>query len=121
IMKFKSSVGLLLLAQLLGTVPSTPNMAQGADGPAARSLAVFTDSPEPGWFDWSYGGVSRSFANSAPVHSGRYSVAVTYTGGWSGLKAARRVPLAIAGYDTLRFWVDGGVAGQQRILVKVAG
>jgi endoglucanase len=113
--------GPLVLALLLGTLPSTPHMTHGAASKVAPPLPVFTDTPGAGWLDWSYGGVRRSFANAVPVHSGRYSVAVTYTGGWSGLKAARQEPINIAAYDTLRFWVDGGAVGKQRILVKVDG
>lgn len=90
--------------------------------PAAASLSIYVDALGAGWNDWSWNPITRDLANASPHHgSGGTSIAVTYTGGWSGLKLA--YPSSIDGsvYDTLRFWVNGGGSSSQHITVQLEG
>lgn len=85
------------------------------------SLSIYADVLGAGWNDWSWDPISRNLANPSPVHSGSNSIAVTYTGGWSGLKLAYPSGIDGATYDTLRFWVHGGSSGGQHITVQLEG
>ena len=53
---------------------------------AAADVGVYADGVASGWQDWSWGGVTRSFAQASPVHAGSAAIGVTYTDGWSGLQ-----------------------------------
>jgi hypothetical protein len=83
------------------------------------NAAVYTDALASGWQDWSWGGVTRNFANVAPVHSGTASIAVTYTGSWSGLQLGGSSALDVSTLDTFRFYVHGGSSGAQIVQVQV--
>ena len=80
---------------------------------------VYDDVLATGWQDWSWGGVARDFGHASPVHNGTASIAVTYTGGWSGLQLGYWQRLDVSAYDTLRFFVHGGTDGGQAIEVQV--
>jgi hypothetical protein len=99
--------------------PQSGGAAQ-ALAPANGGLPIYTDAVAAGWEDWSWGGVTRAFTNTAPVHSGAASIAVTHTEGWSGLKLSRFDGVDVSAYDTLRFWVHGGAAGGQQIEVEAS-
>ena len=92
--------------------------ALGSASPAA-ALDVYRDGLAAGWQDWSWGGVTRDFARSVPVHAGTLSIGVTYTGGWSGLQLGRNDAVDTAGLDVLRCWVHGGSAGGQQVEIEV--
>lgn len=85
----------------------------------AAALDVYRDGLAGGWQDWSWGGVTRDFTRSTPVHAGSGSIAVTYTGGWSGLQLGRNDAVDISGLDILRCWVHGGANGGQPVQVEV--
>ena len=68
----------------------------------AADLVVYADSLTSDWGDWSWTPIDRNLANTAPVHSGSASIAVTCTGGWSGLQFGRNTALGIPGYNALR-------------------
>jgi hypothetical protein len=54
------------------------------------------------------------------VHGGKKSLAVTFTSGWSGLQIGYHgANLDVSTYDTLRFWIQGGSKGGQKILVQI--
>lgn len=40
----------------------------------------------PAWQRWLWDPITRNLNAAAPVHGGTHAIAVTYTGGWSGLK-----------------------------------
>ena len=87
---------------------------------AARAdVAVYGDAVAAGWEDWSWGGVTRDFARTSPVHAGTRSIGITYTGGWSGLQLGRNDPVDISGLDRLRCWVHGGSSGGQAVQIVV--
>src|SRR5260221_7082751 len=92
--------------------------------PSAAALAsqtVYAEALGTGWNDWSWTPITETLANASPVHSGSHSIAVTYTGGWSGLKLAYPAGIDGATYDTLSFWVNGGSSGGQHITVQLEG
>jgi hypothetical protein len=87
--------------------------------PARADVVVYTDAIGSGWQDWSWGGVTRDFARSTPVHGGSASIGVTYTGGWSGAQLGRNDAVSISGLDTLRCWIHGGSTGGQAVQIIV--
>ena len=97
----------------------TAAIAFATAGRAVADIAVYGDATAAGWQDWSWGGVTRDFAHGAPVHGGTASIAVTFTGGWSGLQLGRNDPVDTTGLDVLRCWVHGGTSGGQQIEIQV--
>src|SRR5579859_3801015 len=105
---------LVLPLVLLGLAFAMPSQ------PAAASLAIYGDALGAGWNDWSWDPITHNLSNTSPVHAGSDSIAVTYTGAWSGLKLSRNGDQIDASlYDTLRFWVHGGSSGGQQINVRL--
>lgn len=84
---------------------------------AQAELPVYDDAIQGGWRDWSWGPVERDFVATEPVHSGSSAIAVTFTGGWSGLKLSGFSAVDVTGNDALRFWVHGGQAGGQNVQI----
>lgn len=102
-------IGLLLIA--------TP----GVRSAPLAALSIYDDALNNGWQDWSWGARSVNFNAAAPVHSGSQSIAVTYTGGWSGLQLGHSPAVDLSGYDTLRLWVYGGTTGGQTVPARFEG
>ncbi|HVM70988.1 MAG TPA: glycoside hydrolase family 44 protein [Anaerolineales bacterium] len=89
---------------------------------AVANSPIYTDALDPAWQDWSYNSLTTNYANTSPVHTGTDSIAVTYTGGWSGLQVGYHgANLDISAYDTLRFWINGGSAGGQTVQLQFGG
>ena len=86
----------------------------------AADLPIYTDSLAGGWADWSWD-TTRNFANTAPVHSGSDSLAVTFNSGWAGLYLHAGSAIDTSGYDQLRFWIHGGSAGSRQLRVVANG
>ena len=55
------------------------------------------------------------------MHAGPYSLAVTFDSGWAGLYFHANSSVATSGYDQLRFWVNGGSTGNQKLAVVANG
>ncbi len=108
---------LALACSAYATVPTATPSAR----PALSSLTVYADALGTGWQDWSWDPITRNLSTSSPVHTGSHSIAVTYTGGWSGFKLAEPDGVDGAAYDTLSFWVNGGSSGGQLIRVYLEG
>jgi len=81
----------------------------------AAQAAIYDDQLAPGWANWSWGD-NINLQSTAVVHSGSYSISVTYTGGWQGLQLYYP-GFSTAGYDHLTFWMHGGSTGGQRVRV----
>jgi len=79
-------------------------------------ITVYADNLASGWDNWSWNS-NLNFSNTSPVHNGSYSLAVTYTQAWAGLYLHANA-LDLSAYDTLRFWLHGGV-GNQNISVSL--
>jgi len=76
---------------------------------------VYGDSLATNWQNWSWG-TNLNFS-ATPAHTGKYSIAVTYTGGWVGLYLDNP-GVSLSGYQNLQFWIDGGAGGGQAIWVS---
>lgn len=110
----------LMLGVIGGMVMSPPRGLIGPGGSAAAAdVPVYADALAAGWQDWSWGGVTRDYARASPVHAGSASIAVTFTGGWSGLQLGRNESVSVAGLDVLRCWMHGGSSGGQAVQVEV--
>jgi len=98
----------VLLFYLAVAAPFTSAVVQAAD------LPIYTDSLPSGWADWSWIS-TRNFANSSPVHGGTSSLAVRFDGAWGGLYLHANQAISTSGYSHLRFWINGGAAGNQKL------
>jgi hypothetical protein len=86
--------------------------------PARADAPVYGDALANPWQDWSWGGITNDFSHTTPVHGGARSLAVTYTGAWSGLQLGRVDLLDLTGTDTFRFYIYGGSSGGQQIEIE---
>jgi len=86
---------------------------------AAVELPVYNDGLASGWDDWSWD-TTVNFTNTTPVYSGTASLAATYTAGWAGLYLDSNIIISGSGYDTLEFWINGGMKGGQKLRVMLA-
>jgi alpha-N-arabinofuranosidase len=82
---------------------------------AQSNLVIYSDSLASGWQDYSYGS-TRNFANTSPVHSESDSILVTITNAWGAL-SLYHVPFTNSAYNTLSFWLNGGISGGQELQV----
>ena len=83
---------------------------------AQAPLPIYTDNLVSGFQDWSWS-CNRNFANTSPVHTGGYSIAVTNASG--GTLSLRSVTFTIntSPYNNLSFWINGGPVGGQHLRV----
>jgi hypothetical protein len=106
-----------MLAMLLFLVTCCPLYGGTA---LASDLPIYADSITSGWSDWSWS-TTHNFSNTSPVHAGPYSISATFNSGWAGLYLHSSNSIATTGYDQLRFWVNGGSAGNQKLRVVANG
>ena len=83
---------------------------------AQANLSLYTNNLVNEFQDWSWN-CTRSFASTSPVHSGTDSISVTITGGGGALSLQYGAGFNTAPYASLSFWINGGVAGGQRLQV----
>ena len=81
----------------------------------AQDQMIYTDALQNNWQDWSWATVNTSATGT--VHSGTRSIAVTMTGQWEALYLAHS-SFSTANYNAVTFWIHGGTAGNQRLLVQ---
>lgn len=113
-----SSIFTLVLALLLALPLGLTSLSTRAA--PQTELDLYSDSLASGWQNWSWD-TTADFSNTAPVHDGSASLAVTHTA-WAGLYLRNTgTPLAPGDYEVLRFWANGGSAGGQQINIKLAG
>ena len=84
---------------------------------AAADLTLYDDAVAANWGDWSWGG-TYSANNPSPVHAGSHSLSAQ-PNAWGGVQLGTNSPVATAAYDTLQFWIHGGVAGGQTLQVSI--
>jgi fibronectin type 3 domain-containing protein len=98
---------------------SNERSATPSAGTGAR-LVIYDEALASDWQDWSWE-TTVNFANSAPVRAGERSIAATYRSPWVEFKLhhARYLGVSTTGYTRLRFWVNGGVAGNQTLRLSV--
>jgi len=75
---------------------------------AAAPVTLYDENLGAGWGNWSWD-TTINVAATTPVHSGSKSLSVKYNAAWAGLYLHSN-SAAPAGYDTLRFWINGGTA-----------
>ncbi len=80
-------------------------------GATRADQAIFTDSLQNGWQDWSW--ATRDFNNSTPTHSGSKSISVT-AGAWSAISFWHSAQTASA-FTSISFWIHGGSSGGQNL------
>ena len=83
---------------------------------AATTIVIYADALPSGWADWSWA-ATINLSNTSPVHGGTHSIAVTYTGAWGALYLHVDPAFDTSGYDTLRFWINGGSTGNQHLRI----
>src|ERR1051326_1331219 len=81
---------------------------------AQNNQAVYDDSLQNNWQNWSWATVN--FQNASPIHSGSDSISVSSTN-WQAVyfhHAAQDASL----YTDLTFWINGGGRGGQSVQVQ---
>jgi hypothetical protein len=81
----------------------------------AQNQAVYTDSLQNGWENWSWAQVNLN--NPSPVQSGAASASVTSTAGWQAAYF-HHAAFSTASYTHLSFWIHGGAGGGQLLQVN---
>ena len=89
---------------------------------AAASLAVpafadqnlYDDSLQNGWSNWSW--ATTNLASASPVHGGADAISVQ-AGAYQALYLHHDAQAA-SGFTALRFWINGGPAGGQKLQVQ---
>ncbi len=97
-------IGLLCVSLISASRFSFPQIPQAAS-------VIYDEGLAPGWSDWSWATVD--LASNTAAHNGLYSIAVTY-GAWQGLYL-HYPEVATTGYTLLRFFVNGGSTGGQKV------
>jgi hypothetical protein len=83
---------------------------------ASAQLAVYTDSLQNGFVDWSWG--THNLAQTAVVHSGTAAISFE-PDGWNGLFFHRDAGFTGTDYEAIELWVRGSGAGGQELSVAV--
>ena len=109
-MRFKQGIILLALVLLpgvwFGLWIGNPALSQSAE------TVIYNDALPSGWAASTYNDAAVNLSNTSPVYQGTNSIAITYNGGWAGVWLANwNGSLDASGYDTLRFWINGGTGG----------
>ena len=84
---------------------------------AQTNLPIYTDALTNNFQDWSWG--AHNFANSAPVHSGSYSINFNGTN-WQAI-SCWHPDFNPAPYTNLSFWINGGTNGGQVVQIYEIG
>ena len=83
---------------------------------AQSDQAIYTDSLQNSWADWSYY-ATRNFSYSGTyVHDGSESISTTITNGWGGL-SLEHSGFDSSAYTNLTFWINGGASGGQQLQI----
>jgi hypothetical protein len=88
-------------------------------GTAASDIAIYTDSIDGNWQNWSWNTTVNPAATSL-VHTGSHSLAITYNSAWAGLYLHASGAIDLTSFDHLSFWINGG-SGAQDLRVVANG
>jgi hypothetical protein len=86
--------------------------------PTSTSTApyyIFGDYLASGWTNKSHGS-SVNFANTSPVHAGKYSIAFTANTGWATLYLQSNTPFDTAPYSYLQFFAQATQPNQHYVV-----
>ncbi len=89
-------------------------VAASLAGPVRADQALYTDSLQNGWVNYSWASVS--FTATSPVHTGADSISVQ-SGPYQALYL-HHAAQAAAPFTALTFWINGGPTGGQRLQVQ---
>ena len=92
---------------------SRPSSAASATVPAGGGSVIYADSLVNGWQSWSWAGTDLS--STSPAHAGS-AIRVT-AGPWQALYL-HHTPFSASPYSAVTFWINGGSAGGQRLMVR---
>ena len=95
-------------------IPILCGLALSSNAFAQSNQAVYTDSLDNGWQNWSWASVNLS--NNAPVHSGSASISVN-AGPYQALYL-HHAAFDSSIYTSLVFWINGGPTGGQLLQVQ---
>jgi len=84
---------------------------------AQANLPIYTDNLVNAFQNWSYPGATNNVANTSTVHSGSYSISVTYSTNYQALSFQYPPGFNTAPYASLAFWINGGASGGQQLNV----
>ena len=85
---------------------------------AHPDLVIYGDSLTTGWSDWSWS-TAINWQDTTDPHTGTYDVAFTFDQAWDGLSVHSDSPVDTTPYDLVRFWINGGTSGTQRLWLYV--
>lgn len=97
----------IILANFIALLGSAQLIAQ-------TNQAIYSDSLQNGWENWSWATVN--FSSSTPVHAGASSISVTSTN-WQALFLHHAAQSGTV-FSNLSFWIHGGSSGGQVIQVQ---
>ncbi|GAA4457774.1 hypothetical protein GCM10023189_29030 [Nibrella saemangeumensis] len=115
-----SASGTYTLTVGLNGCSGTATTSVTITGVSASTYIIYDDALQAGWENWSWG-TTVNLSNTSPVQSGTRSIAVKYNQGWAGFYLHTASPVNLSGLSHLKFWVNGGKSGGQKITVKMNG
>ena len=89
-------------------------LAAALAAPAFADQPIYTDSLQNGWANWSWAATNTSSAS--PTHTGGDAISVQ-AGGYQALYLHHDAQAA-SGFTALRFWINGGPTGGQKLQVQ---
>ena len=84
--------------------------------PAPAQLAVYTDSLQSAFVDWSWG--THSLSQATVVHAGTAAISFE-PDAWAGLFLHRDAGFNGTDYEAIELWVRGGGSGGQQVTVAI--
>jgi len=94
------------ISEVMAAAPATP-----------QPQPIYTDALAGGWANWSWD-ATTNLAATSPVQSGTRSIGVTITAAWGALYL-HHAGMSPAGLSRLEFYIHGGTAGGQQLVVYV--
>ncbi len=109
ILKFRQRIA--RVAGLLALAVVTPLAAQ-----TNPDQAVYTDSLQNSWDNWSWNSTINLSYSGSYVHSGTHAIGVTITNAWGAL-SLEHTGFDSSAYTNLTFWINGGASGGQQLQI----
>ncbi|MEI7771140.1 MAG: hypothetical protein WCI67_14200, partial [Chloroflexales bacterium] len=82
----------------------------------AAAQPIYTDSLAAGWLNWSWNSTVL-LSSTGRFKTGKASIAITFKAAWAGFYIHNNTPLSTKGYSKIRFWINGGTTGGQKMAV----
>jgi GH18 family chitinase len=111
-----SGMGIWHIAQ--DTTLASISLLQAIHDVMNASKVIYDDARTTGWVNWSWK-TTVNYAATSPVHLGSKSISVKYDSAWAGLYLRNDTGVSPTGNGRLEFYVHGGTAGGQSLVVQV--